>query len=104
MKVPSPPDSGKDLAEHQGCPFTTEIVLTRGESGGRCRQISDLTNRNQIGGYVLGVRPLTKSKPNNCTELGIVNLVGTWNERGVMVLGEISSADGSLSESVSNNE
>ena len=42
----------------------------------------------------MGVRLLNKSKPDNCTEPCIVDLVGTWSERSAMVLGEVSSADG----------
>ena len=42
----------------------------------------------------MGVRLPDKSKPDNCTEPCIVDLVGTWSERSAMVLGEVSSADG----------
>ena len=75
MKVPNPPDSGKDIAEIKG-------VHREVESEGSWRQISGLTNRNHIR-LDLRVRLQDKSKPSNCTESGIVNVADIWRERNV---------------------
>ena len=42
VKVPNPPDSGKDIAKSKG-------VLGNWESEGSWRQITGLTNRNHEG-------------------------------------------------------
>ncbi len=52
------------------------------ESEGRWRQNSGLTNRNHIR-LSTGVRLQYKPKPNNCTELCIVNMADIWRERNV---------------------
>jgi hypothetical protein len=73
VKVSNPPGSGKDIAKTKG-------VLGDGESEGRWRQISGLTNRNLIRLQVR-VRLLYKSKPNNYTESLAVNKADIWRER-----------------------
>ena len=86
MKVPNPPDSGKDIAEIKG-------VHREVESEGRWRQISGLTNRNYIR-LDLRVRLQDKSKPSNCTESGY-SKCGRYMERKKRVVpGEVSSVNG----------
>ena len=69
------PCSGKDTAKTKG-------VHRKAESEGRWRQISGLTNRNHIR-LCAGVRSPYRPKPNNYTELRIVNVADVWRERNV---------------------
>ena len=69
------PSSGKDIAKTKGVLFIELLWLTRGESEGRWRQISGLTNRNHIR-LQLRIRLHDKLKSNNYSELTVV-LTGT---------------------------
>ena len=67
------PCSGKHIAKGKG-------VGREAESKGSRRQTSGLTNRNHIR-QSLWVRLPYKSKPNSCTETGIVDVADRWRER-----------------------
>ena len=67
------PGSGKDTAKTKDVLFIEILWLTWGESEGRWRQISGLTNRNHIR-LQLRIRLHDKLKSNNYSELTVVNV------------------------------
>ena len=80
------PSSGKDIAKTKGVLFIELLWLTWGESEGRWRQISGLTNRNHIR-LQLRIRLHNKLKSNNYSELTVVNVADIWRERNVWYQG-----------------
>ena len=80
------PSSGKDIAKTKGVLFIELLWLTWGESEGRWRQISGLTNRNHIR-LQLRIRLHDKLKSNNYSELTVVNVADIWRERNVWYQG-----------------
>ena len=96
MKVPNPPESGKDTAKAKSVHREVKFEERR-------RQISGLTNRNLIRLYTR-IRLPYKSKSNSCTELYAVDGADIWRERMCEYLERSCQQKEIEYETCSNNE